>query len=213
MVGNTAKKILKKIKEYVEAVPYIFGKTYKGVMFGNRVYKRGVIQYYGKRINASTLIETGTYKGDMIHAMYSNFDNLYSVEIYEELYKECEKRFTGRDKVHLYNGDSSNLLPVMIREALSNGNNSSIVFWLDGHYSGKATGRGVKDTPIYEELQGLFEALKDKGVQYVICIDDAREFTGKNDYPTLEELSDFIHSNGNFDIRVKSDIIRVCQRM
>ena len=214
MVGNMAKKIFKKLGGgYIEAIPYLFGKTHKGVVYGNRAYKRGVIKYYGKKIKASTLIETGTYQGDMLQAMYSSFENLYSVEIFEELYKKCVKRFEGRNKVHLYNGDSSEFLPVMIKEALDKDENGAIIFWLDGHYSGKSTGRGVKDTPIYEELEGLFEVLKDKAVQYVICIDDAREFTGKNDYPTLDDLFEFINANGSFDIKVKSDIIRVCQRM
>jgi len=51
--------------------------------------------------------------------------------------------------------------------------NQAALFWLDGHYSGESTAHGAETTPIYEELQQIFDA-DNRG--HVIIIDDARCF-------------------------------------
>jgi hypothetical protein len=41
-------------------------------------------------------------------------------------------------------------------------------------------------------------------------IDDAHDFTGDNDYPTLEDLNNYIISNrGEIVFEIKDDIIRI----
>lgn len=81
------------------------------------------------------------------------------------------------------------------------------LFWLDGHYSGGETAQGEKDTPIYEELDRILDA-PDR--DHVIIIDDARCFGRDRDYPSIQELSDFVRSRRpNVDIAVQDDSIRI----
>jgi len=45
---------------------------------------------------------------------------------------------------------------------------------------------------------------------HVILIDDAREFTGANDYPTIDELRKFVgDSMPGFHLEVRDDIVRI----
>jgi hypothetical protein len=66
---------------------------------------------------------------------------------------------------------------------------------------------GKKSCPIYEELHAIFNAA---AYPHIILIDDARLFIGKDDYPTIKELSDFIKKfKPNALISIESDIIHV----
>jgi hypothetical protein len=78
---------------------------------------------------------------------------------------------------------------------------------LDGHYSAGETAQSHKDNPIFEELQHIFDT-PDRG--HVIIIDNARCFGMDPDYPSIEQLSDFVKSQRpNVDISVQYDIIRI----
>jgi hypothetical protein len=80
------------------------------------------------------------------------------------------------------------------------------LFWLDGHYSGGATARGHKDCPVLEELDAIFNS----PFEHVIYIDDARLFTGKDDYPTLEALKAYVHDRKpGYTMDVVNDCIRL----
>ena len=57
------------------------------------------------------------------------------------------------------------------------------LFWLDAHYSGPITARGVLDTPIVQELAAI-RAHPVAG--HVVLIDDMRDFTGADGYPTVD---------------------------
>lgn len=79
------------------------------------------------------------------------------------------------------------------------------LFWLDAHYSGKGTAKGDKESSISHELD-IIKTLKNK--DHVILIDDAREFTGKNDYPTLDEVKKKLtYINPKFNIFISYDCI------
>lgn len=154
------------------------------------IVKRQIISKISKEKNYDILIETGTYLGDMIFYQLDNFNELYTIELSDELYLKAVQRFKNQKKVHLLKGDSG-----IILNELMDSINQSCVFWLDGHYSGVfkgvQTAKGEKDCPIYEELTAIFKSNRN----HFILIDDARMFKGTNDYPTLEELYGFILSN------------------
>ena len=76
------------------------------------------------------------------------------------------------------------MLPQVIKELTA-----PALFFLDGHYSGDITARGDKETPVLEELGAL---LSDGRFEHVVVVDDARCFTGQNDYPTLDHLKTFV---------------------
>lgn len=147
-------------------------------------------------------IETGTYEGEMVAAMQKRFHTIHSIEIFEPLFRMAVEKFSGSKHIHLHHGDSEDLLPAILETV-----DEPALFWLDAHYSGEGTGRGHIDSPIIKELKWIFaHPVKD----HVILIDDARQFLGKDGYPTLEELRAFVHRNHpRSAFIVKDDIIRI----
>ena len=85
------------------------------------------------------------------------------------------------------------------------------LFWLDAHYSEGITVKSDLNTPILEELKHIF-AHTIRG--HVILIDDARCFTGREDYPTGEELKLFVaKKRPGWIFEVKDDIIRIHRKI
>jgi len=164
--------------------------------------KQRTLQYYSEKFNLKTLVETGTYYGDMIEAMREVFNHIYSIELSRELYEKARVRFQGEKHIDLIWGDSG----VEMGKIMSKLDQPAL-FWLDGHYSAGETARSDKDTPIYEELNHILNA---KETRNVIIIDDARNFGMDPEYPTMEELTDFIRlKRPDLNIVVENDSIRI----
>ena len=161
--------------------------------------KQQAINFYQREHNISTFVETGTYRGDMVWAMLKTFEEIISVELGEQLWKDACKRFSKYSNVKLLQGDSGVILKDVVPQLKNN-----VIFWLDGHYSAGNTAKGEKDCPIYEELDSILKS----NLNHILLIDDARLFVGAGDYPTLHELQDYI-SPRKFDFQVKEDIIRI----
>lgn len=163
--------------------------------------KQSVLLDYKKKYNLDVLIETGTCYGGTIEALRKHFKKLISIEISPNLFAIVEKKFRKYPHIKLYMGDSGILLPDILKDI-----NEPCLFWLDGHYSGDETGKGELETPIYKELDAIY-ATKFK---HVIIIDDARLFVGKNDYPTIAELTTYVKSkNAQATVSVEMDLIRI----
>ena len=165
------------------------------------IVKQQVIVSYQKQYGCDTLVETGTYRGDMVYALLKSFKKIYSIELSEELYSKAANRFKDEQHIEILQGDSSerlkDLLPALQKPA---------IFWLDAHYSGGVTAKGKKECPIYEELDAIFSST----INHILLIDDARSFDGTDDYPTISKLTAFILSHRpDALIQVKDDIIRV----
>lgn len=139
--------------------------------------KQALIRELADRYGTGTLVETGTYLGDMVAAMLGRFDRIISIELSEELYQRATDRFAGEDSVVLMRGDSGEKIADAI--AMLDG---PAIFWLDGHYSGGVTASADLVTPIMQELETIF-ALGDAG--HVVIIDDARLFGRDPGYPTV----------------------------
>lgn len=164
------------------------------------VIKQQVILEYAQLNDIDTLVETGTFKGQMIEAQKNHFKKIFSIELDEAWHAKATEKFKKDDNVELILGDSAKVLKNVFENRSNN-----IVFWLDGHYSGPGTALGEKQCPVLEELDRIFDNSQD----HVILIDDARLFNGSNDYPTIEELKQFIASKSKNEIEVKNDIIRI----
>ena len=161
-----------------------------------------IVQEYATRFSIQTLVETGTYLGDMVYANKHRFQTIISIELDRALYERAKERFRRYPHVRIVHGDSGTVLPMVLKTVVG-----SCLFWLDGHYSGSGTAKGSSETPILNELLHI----KSHGDDHVILIDDARLFQGTNDYPALDELRSFsqgLWQRSTFDVQY--DIIRIC---
>jgi hypothetical protein len=167
--------------------------------------KQATLHEYANHYDLRILVETGTLYGDMVEAMRTRFDRIYSIELSQALYEAAVIRFRKDKKIEIIQGDSGitlgQLMPRIDQPAL---------FWLDGHYSGGITARGAKDTPIFEELHHVLSS----GVAgHVVIIDDARCFGMDPAYPTLDELFAFVGVlRPDVDLVVQNDSIRITPR-
>lgn len=155
-----------------------------------------VAELYGLK----TLVETGTQAGATLAATMPYFDRLYSIEIYEPSVDAARKRFAAHPKVKIIHGDSASALPALVKTI-----DEPILFWLDGHYSGKGTGMGEEHSPIVAEIRHILE-LRPAGRDAII-IDDARLFVGKDGYPPLDAFVTDVEKAFGTRPRVADDAI------
>lgn len=166
------------------------------------VVKQHTVKTYAKRFSLGVMVETGTYLGEMVRATKDIFERIISVEIDERLAKRAQKKFSKYDHITIFRGDSGEVIKEILPSI-----KIPCLFWLDSHYSGGLTSHAGTETPIMKELGHIFSHdLTD----HVILIDDARNFTGENDYPELEALRDFVlKQRPGWNFEVKHDIIRI----
>ena len=129
------------------------------VLFNNQLFKK----YKG---NHKLLFETGTHHGDGVkNALSVGFEEVVSIEILPELYKECVVKFSKEiqeNKVHLFLGDSNK----RIEEMLNLIKEPSLIF-LDGHFNNG------------EPLWGELEAIKNHFIkEHTIIVDDVPNYFG-----------------------------------
>lgn len=165
------------------------------------VVKQDILLRYQKQRRFSTFIETGTFTGEMIHAMRPHFARLISIEMAPAIFEATKRRFAGDARVELLLGDSGVLLPRVLSTL-----NHPALFWLDGHYMGGTTARADQDSPVRAELAAL---LHHPVRRHMVLIDDARLFTGTDGYPTIDELRTWVErERPGSRVDVDADIIR-----
>jgi len=185
---------------WLEGLRYDLGMWKRAV--SPHAVKRRAVRQYAKEYGARTLVETGTYMGDMLAAMARSFDELHSIELSDLYYGKAQARFAGKPHVHLHKGDSAEELQKIVA-----GLRGRALFWLDAHYSGGATARAALETPIVHELREIFRA---NDPRHVILVDDARCFDGTCDYPTMDEVRELVRSLApGYSVDVREDIIRI----
>ena len=166
------------------------------------IVKQHIVKLYAHEYGTRTLIETGTYWGDMVDACSREFARIISIELDPDLHERARARFASSRHIEIHRGDSANLLPELIEDL-----SEASLFWLDGHYSEGATARGASMTPIMDELHSICEM---PGDGHVILIDDARLFVGEDDYPTVDEVREFVLSRRpHYEFELESDIMRI----
>lgn len=164
--------------------------------------KRRVVLEYAARFKPQVFIETGTYTGHMVYGVLNEFEQIYSIELDHTLAEKARKKFAGYRYVQIIQGDSSEVLPTILKTI-----SGPCLFWLDAHYSGGHTTKGELETPIMQELPCILD--HPAAEKHVLLIDDARCFTGQNDYPTLKSLENLVlESHPDWIFQVKDDIIR-----
>lgn len=166
------------------------------------IVKQITVKIYANKYRSKTFVETGTYLGDMVFAARGIFDRIYSIELGDKLYENAKARFSKHSHISILHGNSAELLPEILLYI-----KEPCLFWLDAHYSAGITAKGEILTPILQELKHIFRhPIED----HVILIDDAADFNGENDYPTIEELRRMVSENKpNCEFGVKNNIIRI----
>lgn len=163
-------------------------------------FKRRVVRKLGRKFSLGTFIETGTYQGDMVDSARRWFSKTITVELDQSLAANARRRFTDDPSVTVLQGDSSTVLDQILRE-----HRTASLFWLDAHYSGGVTARGLRDTPIEGELSTVLAAANPDSV---ILIDDARLFGEHDEYPSLTDLETRVRKESdNWHMHVSDDVI------
>lgn len=133
-----------------------------------------------KRYQLTTLVETGTYLGDMIGALHGVFTTCYTIELSVPLADRAQRRFRRWSNVTVLQGDSGQVLSTLLPKL-----GPKTLFWLDAHYSAGFTARGPEESPALHELKAILTStLRD----FVIVVDDAADFGGVGGYPTIEHV-------------------------
>ena len=162
--------------------------------------KQAVVKEYQARFGPRVFVETGTFAGGMIDAVRARFDRVFSIELDPGWHARARARFHADARITLLLGDSGVVLPEVLKDLAE-----PALFWLDAHYSGPATARGMLDSPIVQEL----EAIRAHGSTHVVLIDDIRDFQGGNGYPTVDALTRWIRAAAPESVvEVRDDILR-----
>ena len=147
----------------------------------NSYTKFRIINQIRKKTRANMLIETGTYLGVNAERCSKVFDKVYTIELDKVLAKNAQNHFSNNKKIEVFWGDAQKLLPGLLEK---NEITNAVIF-LDAHFSGGPTARGVLPEPAIEELKiisNFQEKIK------AIIIDDFRCFGSEPDFPSKSDL-------------------------
>ncbi len=138
-------------------------------------------------------IETGSFFGEGIqNALDAGFNQIHSIELAPYYYQLCCERFKDVPEVHLWLGDSSEVLQNILDNL-----DEPATFWLDAHYSAGNTAIGKTHSPILKELAII---AKHPIKNHTILIDDVRQFGEiQFDYTDIDEIISFLRQiNPNY---------------
>ncbi|MGH9740346.1 MAG: hypothetical protein ACRD4X_17425 [Candidatus Acidiferrales bacterium] len=163
--------------------------------------KQRAVREYARRYGLRTLIETGTYYGEMVAAVRNDFERIFSIEYDPELARRATRRFASDSQVHILEGDSQKVLPELLKTI-----SGPALFWLDAGYWGWAN---LARDP--QRLSAEVEsALSHPVGGHVVLMDDARMLDGRNGAPTFEELRSRIAARfGSRRVELRHDIVRI----
>ena len=162
--------------------------------------KQKVVREYGERFGLRTLIETGTYYGEMVVAMKKRFDRIYSIEFVPELAERAQRKFSNDPHVRIFCGDSGAVMPEVL--ALVNG---PALFWLDAGYYGWVGKRGNE-----QRLSAELGMILSHPHQHIILLDDARGLTGRDGIPSVNDVKNYVEKAfPRRRVEVMYDVMRI----
>ena len=166
--------------------------------------KQMTVAEYGRRYNLRTLVETGTYYGEMVASMRKHFDRIYSVELEPQLAAVSREKFAGDPGITILEGDSQTLIPKVVAEL-----QAPAVFWLDAGYYGVHPAQGDLSR-LLSELRAI---LSSSIPGHVVLMDDARCFIGAENKFTAAQLASWIEKEfPDRRAEIARDIFRVTRR-
>jgi hypothetical protein len=151
----------------------------------------------------TVFFETGTYLGNTVFGVKDAFEHVYSAELSEDLAALARQRFTRDKHVHIIQGDSALALQNFLLTL-----DCPALFWLDAHYSAGITAMGKRQTPVYDELVAI---LTHSVKGHHILVDDVKDFTGDNDYPTVSSILDMVRDigAGAYEVKIDGPVFRI----
>jgi hypothetical protein len=165
--------------------------------------KQKVVREYGERFRLRTLVETGTYYGEMVAAMKKRFDRVYSIEYVPALAERATRKFARDKQVQILCGDSRVVMPEVL--ALLK---APALFWLDAGYYGWV---GIRSNE--QRLSAELEMILSHPYPHIILLDDARGLTGRDGIPSVDDVKAYVESTfPKRVVEVKYDIMRVTLR-
>ena len=147
--------------------------------------RRHLLELFRER-GHRTFVESGTYRGDTTAFFVPHADRLITVEVDPRLYEQARARFVREPKVDVVEGDALVEIPRIVAQL-----NGPALIWLDGHYSGGETGRGLEVEPALAILERIGDVAP---VGTTIVVDDLRLFGRLPDFPRLEDLIGAAHA-------------------
>jgi len=136
-------------------------------------------------------IETGTYRGLTARALAPVFGSVVTIELSRQVHERAARALGDLPNVEPIQGDSREVLAGIARAEMPT------LYFLDGHWSGGATGGVGDECPLLGELA----AIGSGHPQDCLVIDDARLFTSAPppphdpaQWPTITEVFDAIRS-------------------
>jgi hypothetical protein len=165
--------------------------------------KQKVVREYGERFGLRTLVETGTYYGEMVAAMKRRFDRIYSIEFVPELAERAQRKFASEPHIEIFCGDSRVVMPQVLAKL-----SGPALFWLDAGYYGWGGKQGDQ-----QRLSAELEMILSHPFPHIVLLDDARGLTGRDGVPSVNDVKAYVE--GRFPRRhvtVEHDIMRVTLR-
>lgn len=165
--------------------------------------KQKVVREYGEKFAFKTLVETGTYYGEMVAAMRGHFDRIYSIEFVPELAERATRKFGSYPHIRIFCGDSRVVMPEVLALLPD-----PALFWLDAGYYGWVGKQGDQ-----QRLSAELEMILSHPYRHVILLDDARGLTGRDGIPTVADVKSYVESKFPMrNVEVKYDIMRITLR-
>jgi hypothetical protein len=162
--------------------------------------KQRTVREYAEKFHLRVLVETGTYYGEMVAAMKTSFDHIYSIEYDHQLAQRAIRKFSPWPHIRILEGDSQQVIPELLKTI-----SGPALFWLDAGYYGWAGLQGNQ-----QRLTSELEAILRHPAKHVVLMDDARGLNGQNGAPTVDQLKQQIESEfPSRRVEVKHDILRI----
>jgi hypothetical protein len=162
--------------------------------------KQRVVRAYGEKYGLKTLVETGTYYGEMVAAMQGRFERIYSIEFVPELAERAARKFARYPHIQILCGDSRVELPKVL--ALLS---APALFWLDAGYYGWVGKQGDQ-----QRLSAELEMILSHPFRHIILLDDARGLTGREGIPSVGDVKAYVERKfPTRQVEVEYDIMRV----
>ena len=155
------------------------------------IIKQNTLRAYAERFHLRTLVETGTYHGDMVEAMRYVFDKIYSIELSQKFFERAQEKFKSDEHIELIHGDSGKELGKVMKRLGS----EPALFWLDGH------------TDNYNPILAELAAINISPLPHVIMIDDWRMFGTCPAWPSKEKVIAFSTMVGRWTYDVDDVLI------